>query len=203
MTIRLIFARHGQTAWNCAGRYQGHTDVPLCSRGLKEAASLAYRLERFGVSTIISSRLDRAQATARIVGQTLGLPVHADSRLGEVAFGEWEGLTQPEIKARWPELLRRWKRAPESVRFPGGESLGEARQRLLGFLRDPLWYPAPASGHVLIVTHAGLTRIARIEAQGLSLASFRQIDVPPASICGFSLSRGGTLSAVQDFGADT
>ncbi len=125
--------------------------------------------------------MQRAAATARILAAGLGLaPPAFDPRLAEIAYGAWEGLTQAEIRQRWPEELRRWKRAPETMRFPGGESLDEVRARLLAFLSDEALRMERRMGAVLAVTHAGLIRIAALEASGRSLAGFRRIEVAPA-----------------------
>ena len=38
---RVITWRHGETAWNAEGRYQGQADVPLNDRGLAQASAAA------------------------------------------------------------------------------------------------------------------------------------------------------------------
>ena len=180
--VPLLLARHGETEWNRAGLYQGRSDSPLSATGVAQARALGIALRAGGVGVIVSSQLPRAWDTARAVGAALGLPVRCDERLAEISYGEWEGLTQADIKQRWPALLRQWKRTPAEVRFPGGESLIEARDRLLGFLRDPPWLQTTPPGAVLIVSHSAIIRIARLEAEQRSLAAFRDVDVAPASV---------------------
>ncbi|MDA8052370.1 MAG: histidine phosphatase family protein [Rhodospirillales bacterium] len=162
-------------------RYQGRSDQPLAPEGTADALALAERLRGRPIARILASPLQRAAATARILAAGLGLaPPAFDPRLAEIAYGAWEGLTQAEIRQRWPEELRRWKRAPETMRFPGGESLDEVRARLLAFLSDEALRMERRMGAVLAVTHAGLIRIAALEASGRSLAGFRRIEVAPA-----------------------
>src|SRR5260370_25534521 len=88
MGRRLLYlARHGETDWNAAGRWQGHTDIPLNAKGRAQAEAVASALQGAGLSGIVSSDLSRAYETAKIVGERLGLPapyLHTDLR--EPAF---------------------------------------------------------------------------------------------------------------------
>src|SRR5215213_2410221 len=103
----LLLARHGETAWNSEGRWQGHTDIALSPRGREQAVALAGRLQRLGhaVARIRSSDLGRARETAEIVARTLGVTdLGVDPRLRERGFGVFEGLTREECGARYPDL---------------------------------------------------------------------------------------------------
>ncbi len=193
----LLFARHGETEWNRAGLYQGQSDPPLSATGEAQARELGVSLRKAGIGIIASSRLRRARDTARFVGAALGLTVLDDDRLAEIGYGAWEGLSQVAIKQRWPDLLRQWKRFPGDARAPGGESLVEARERLLGFLRDPPWPGCDPSRAVLVVTHSAIIRIARLEAERLPWAAFRSAGVAPGSIYRCRLA-DGRLAAAND-----
>lgn len=176
MSVRLILIRHGLTSWNLAGRYQGRTDVPLCAAGLIQAHEAGAALRRARAGLLLTSPLLRARVTAEVISQRLGrVPCHVDERLVELGFGEWEGLTQPEIKQRWPALLRAWKRAPHSFRFPGGEGLRDGLRRLEDFVRYPPWAGSADPRCVIAVTHTGLIRLARLCAAGRPLAQYRQV----------------------------
>ena len=176
--MRLLLIRHGETTWNRDGRYQGHSDPPLTVHGEWQAQALAERLAAVEVASIVASPLMRAQATAQIIAARLGLPVATDHRLMELAYGEWEGLQQAEVKQRWPELLRLWKRTPNQVTFPGGESLSDMRHRVRSFLG----HTAEQSGTILAITHDGVARLAVLEARGEPLSAFRDVRIENASI---------------------
>lgn len=178
---KLFLARHGQTFWSREGRYQGHSDPNLSPEGIIESLRLAEILRHTGIGMIISSPLRRAEQTAVIVAGVLGLdrPV-INYNLIEIAYGEWEGLTQADVKRRWPELLRCWKRAPETIRFPGGETLDEARLRVRECVDAYQTRVEPLP--VLLVTHASWIRLALIEARGLALADFRRITVDTGTV---------------------
>lgn len=195
--MRLIFVRHGQTSWNIQSRYQGRMDLPMCAAGRDSARRLARQLRATPVRLLLASPLQRATATAAIIGEALGgVSGQIDARLIEIDFGQWQGLTQAQIKTRWPGLLRRWKHAPESVRFPHGECLSEALERLHGFLKFPPW--AAGDGHcVLAVSHAGPIRLARLIAEGRPLAQFRQVQIEPCAVHAFDWRAGGRLHRID------
>lgn len=180
--IPLLLIRHGHTEWSRSGRYQGRSDLPLVAEGRDQARQLGQRLKGQGVVSVFTSPLCRASETAAIVAESLGLGVPlVDPRLAEMAYGQWEGMTQAEIRLRWPDQLRRWKRFPDSAAAPAGESLAQVRERLNEFFSDPLWQQ-PIAGGVLIVSHLGPIRVALLQAAQQPLSLFRQIPVPTASV---------------------
>ena len=151
----LFVARHGETDWNAAGRWQGQTDVPLNPRGREQARDLAARLRREAVAAVASSDLLRARSTAEIVAAELGLSVnHLDPGLRERRFGCFEGLTRDEVAARFPEAWARYLDDPGPAP-PGGES----REALLGRLLPAVAAAARLhAGPVLVVMHGGAMR---------------------------------------------
>ena len=110
---RLIFLRHGETAYNAENRLQGQRDIPLNARGREQARSVGRTLAaRIGAEieqleaagAFIASPLVRARQTMEIARQAMGLPPGAyrlDAALKELSFGDWEGLTWPEVEARY------------------------------------------------------------------------------------------------------
>ncbi|MDA3913547.1 histidine phosphatase family protein [Oleiagrimonas sp.] len=188
-----MLIRHGHTEWSRSGRYQGRCDPPLVSEGRDQARQLGQRLKGQSVVSVLTSPLRRASETASIVAESLGLGVPlVDPRLAEMAYGQWEGMTQAEIRLRWPDQLRQWKLLPDSAAPPAGETLVKVRERLNEFFADPLWHQ-PIAGRVLIVSHLGPIRVALLQAAQQPLSLFRQIPVPTASVHHLMLgsSRGG------------
>ena len=151
----LLLARHGETDWNAAGRWQGHTDVPLNATGRAQALALAARLRAEGVRAIAPSDLCRARGTAEIVGEALGLEVHlVDGALRERAYGAWEGLTRCECEARFPEEWARHVSDPRSPP-PGGESADALLARVVPAVHRAAERLASPT---LLVTHGGVMR---------------------------------------------
>jgi len=130
-TTRLVVIRHGETAWNAAGRLQGHRDIPLNALGLRQAAALAAALVGEGLAAVVASDLQRAWQTGAALATSLGLPLHAEPGLRERCFGMLEGLTHAEIEAQWPDHARRWRQREPGFAPAGGESLVDFQARCL------------------------------------------------------------------------
>ncbi len=193
--LDLLLIRHAATAWSEAGRYQGRSDPPLSAAGQAAAALLARRLAARPIGLVLSSPLARALETACPLAALTGAPLRIDARLVELEYGDWEGLTQSEIKARWPDDLRAWKRSAAHARPTGGESLAAAAARLSGLLAELPRRAAPARS-VAIVTHSVLIRLALLAARGEGPAALRSLTVDPASVHRLCLC-GGRLGAAD------
>lgn len=156
---QLYLARHGETDWNAAGRWQGHTDIPLNAKGRAQAAAAADALQGVGLSGIVSSDLSRAYETARIVGERLGLPIaYVDTDLRERAFGPFEGLTREECVRLHPEAWRAWI---EEHRPPkGAEGRPALAARVVVAIARAARRVALLDCPALVVTHGGALRAA-------------------------------------------
>ena len=100
--------RHGQTTWNVEHRYQGQTDIPLDDTGIAQAKAAARRLAGLRPDALFSSDLSRAQQTAAALVKLTGLPVTLDKDLRERYGGDWEGLSDQEIRERYPAERAAW-----------------------------------------------------------------------------------------------
>jgi probable phosphoglycerate mutase len=96
-TRAFLFVRHGQTDWNAAGRFQGHTDVPLNDAGRRQAEAVAEMLKRVPFARIVSSPLIRARDTAEAIAGATGRPLHIEDELIECNFGSLEGACYAEV----------------------------------------------------------------------------------------------------------
>ena len=128
---RLVVIRHGETAWNAAGRLQGHQDIGLNALGLRQAAALAGALADEGLAAVVASTLQRAWQTGAALAGALGLPLRPEPGLRERCFGMLEGLTHAEIEAQWPDHARRWRHREPGFAPAGGESLLDFQARCL------------------------------------------------------------------------
>ena len=103
---RLVLWRHGQTTWNVEHRFQGQTDIPLDETGEAQAEYTARRLATLRPDVIFSSDLSRAQQTAAALSKLTGLTVIPDKELRERFGGDWEGLSDEEIRDALPGRAR-------------------------------------------------------------------------------------------------
>ena len=178
--IRLILARHGETAWNVQHRYQGRTDVELNDAGRRQAAALARRLAQEEIHAIYASDLRRARQTAQAIAGRHGLPVRSAPRLREMSFGAWEGLTYAEIEERDAQTLAAWRADPASVSPPGGETAAQVADRVQAFLDDLARVRQDRT--VLLVAHGGTLRMLLCLALGLDFSHFWQLRLDGASL---------------------
>jgi probable phosphoglycerate mutase len=151
MTI-LCLVRHGQTAWNLEGRWQGHTDISLDETGLQQAQQVALALRDTRFDALYTSDLIRALVTARaIAGLQPGLDMRIDPRLREIGLGQWEGQLLSEIPVLYPLEWAERDRNPLDYFPPGGESVRQVAVRVQAALREIC--AAHPHDLVLLVSH--------------------------------------------------
>jgi broad specificity phosphatase PhoE len=166
-------ARHGQTAYNAEGRFQGHLPVPLDDTGRAQAHALAEAVTDVEIKTLVCSPLARARETADIVAQRIGLTPEEDARFAETDTGDWTGRSFAEIEAEDPEGFRRFQISDPTFRYPGGESFAEQSERVQDGLRD--LRARPEALPALVVCHRGVIRLALAAATGDETAGGREI----------------------------
>jgi broad specificity phosphatase PhoE len=149
-----VLWRHGQTTFNAERRFQGQLDVPLNERGQAQAALAARYLAALHPSAIFSSDLSRASATAAALARLTGLSVKLDPDLRERAGGEWEGLSDAELRDQYGDAYSNWTSAPASWGPPGGEPGHEVAERALGALLRAA-DSVPGGSTAVVVSHGG------------------------------------------------
>ncbi|MEE8318999.1 MAG: histidine phosphatase family protein [Dehalococcoidales bacterium] len=180
--IRLI--RHGETGWNAAELFRGRADIALNENGLRQAELLAEYFKDEKIDAIYSSPLERARKTAEIIAGRHELEVKNTGGLIDIDFGEWQGLSRQEVKDRYGELYATWINHPDRVKFPGGESLGEVRQRAREFV-DKL--VAEYEGKtVALVSHRVVNKVLICALLGLDDAHFWSIRQDTCGITTFN-----------------
>jgi broad specificity phosphatase PhoE len=185
--LEIVLTRHGLTERSAPEQYLGQKlDVALSAAGRSEAEHLRDRLRDVPIDRVISSPLVRAVETARICRPDA--EIETDARLAEADYGDWEGHTRPEIKARWPELRAEWEKDPTAVAPPNGESVQQVADRAAAFLRSlvewELEFEATPAGaadrdaagqrRVLVVSHSTLNRVLLARCLGSPLSDYRR-----------------------------
>jgi len=189
--VELVAVRHGQTAWNEGGRFQGHADIPLDATGQAQALALGAYLSAFAFARGVTSDLLRARETAETILRGRDVPLEADSRWREMHFGAWEGLTWPEIVLRNPEFEGRSSTVPRLYTPQGGESFDEVCARV-GDAVTALTAGAADGERLLVVTHAGVLHALLRVLLGESEAGALRVRFLPASVTRFAVSPSGT-----------
>src|SRR5579862_7785240 len=125
MPALVYLARHGQTAYNLEGRFQGQQEIPLDDTGRAQAEELAERAVPYGFAALWCSPLLRARETADAVAARIGLEPVEDARLMETDAGDWTDRTFAEVRAQAPELFDAFASGEPGFAFPGGESFAQ------------------------------------------------------------------------------
>jgi probable phosphoglycerate mutase len=155
MALFFTLARHGETEDNARGVFQGQGGIGLNARGRQQAGRLGERLRRSPPGLIVSSDLERAVETARIVAEACGVPFETEPGFREIDVGAWTGKSREEIAIAFPEEWAAWRDGLD-VRRGGGETYAELSERLHRAM-EALALRQP-DRTVLVVSHGGAIR---------------------------------------------
>ena len=189
---RIFLIRHGETEYNRAGRFQGQSDSPLTSLGIRQARRngqvLAPLVDKSLAWRIVSSPLGRTLHTARLISTEIGFDtsdIELDERIQEIGFGCWEGLDLQSIEAREPGAWERRRSDHWNYAMEGGESMADVARRVASWLRE-------LEGNVIAVSHGTTGRIIRGQYLGLTREQTLQLDQPQDivfELCGREINR--------------
>jgi broad specificity phosphatase PhoE len=186
----LYYIRHGETAWNAAGRFQGAQDIPLNDLGLTQAAhaggilnDLLARHSRLALNlAFVASPLGRARHTMELVRGALKLEpgeYALDDRLREIGYGHWEGSTLAQQQASDPELFATREIDKWGVPPPGGESYAAVTIRMRN------WYQS-LQANTVAVAHGGTARALMVVLGIETTASALDLTIEQGAVYVFS-----------------
>jgi broad specificity phosphatase PhoE len=164
----IVVVRHGETEWSLSGRHTGRTDLPLTEHGRERARELAARFAGREFALVLSSPLLRARETCELAG--FGDAMELCDDLHEWDYGDYEGLTTPEIRERDPDWVL-WRDG-----CPGGESPAEVGARADRALERL----SSAGGDAIAFAHGHILRVV----------ASRWIGMEPAAGARFALAAG-------------
>ncbi|HWX75784.1 MAG TPA: histidine phosphatase family protein [Solirubrobacteraceae bacterium] len=166
----VVLVRHAETEWSLNGRHTGLTDLPLTERGRARAAELAPALARFSFALVLTSPSRRARETAELCG--LGERASVRDDLHEWDYGDYEGLTTPQIHVERPD----WNLWRDGC--PGGEApaqVGARADRVIAELR--------ASGaEAAVFSHGHMLRVLGARWIGLEPAGGAHLKLSTAAV---------------------
>ena len=181
--MRLFIVRHGETAWNREGRFQGHIDVPLNETGLSQADKAAERFRGCPLSAVFASPLARARVTGEKIcaAADCGHFLLEDGFM-EINHGEWEGMLTDEVEQKYADMLELWRTDPQRVKMPGpgGESLPEVQARAVATLERAVL--GKFEGDVLLATHDAVGKTLICHCIGLPLEYYWRLKIPNCSV---------------------
>ncbi len=106
--------------------------------GHTTAEETAADLASSGISLVLCGSDEASVETANLVAASTGAKVRTVDGLGEVHLSLWEGLRSTDLEERFPSACRQWLDDPAIINAPDGESLLEARARIVGALTRTL-----------------------------------------------------------------
>jgi len=185
---RIILVRHGQTEWNRVERFRGWADLDLNELGKRQAEAVAEKVAQWSVAAVYSSPLRRAVTTARILGKRLGLEVELLPGLIDINYGEWQGLSPEEAVAKDGSLYALWLKSPHLVRFPGGESLKQVRDRVVAVVNDLIADHSEET--ITLVSHKVVCQLLLLHFLDLDNSHFWQVTQDVSAINLFEVNDG-------------
>jgi broad specificity phosphatase PhoE len=166
-----VLARHAETEWSLNGRHTGRIDIPLTEHGRDVASELRERLSRWHFDLVLVSPSLRARETCELCGLDSDAQLRPD--LLEWDYGDYEGLTTPEIRAQRPDW-RLWRDG-----CPGGESavdVGARADRIVEEIKAD-------GGEVAVFSHGHMLRVLGARWVALGPESGARLGLSTAAIC--------------------
>lgn len=197
---RIILVRHGQTEWNRVERFRGRADVPLNETGLAQAEATGRRVAaEWHPVAVYTSPLSRAVKTAEAIARRFALPVQIHPGLADIDYGEWQGLTPDEARARWPDIVEAWYNAPHTAHIPRGETLAGLRARAMAAVGELAARHLDLEGTIVLVGHTVINRIILLGVLGLGNDRFWRLRQDTCAINVFEVHLGEfTLISLND-----
>jgi len=178
---KLILVRHGHVEGITPERFRGRAALPLTEQGRREAEmTAAYIAASWRPAAIYTSPMGRCVDTGAAIGNPLGLTASAMPGLNDIDYGDWQGLTADEARARWPAELDTWYRHPDWAAIPDGETLQQVLARAVAALREVV--RRHPSDTVVLVAHDSVNRVLLLHALELPLSRYWRFKQSPCCI---------------------
>lgn len=168
---QIVLIRHAETEWSVSGKHTGRTDLPLTEQGREAARRLAPRIAALRFDTVLTSPLRRARETCELCG--LATVARADDDLLEWDYGDYEGLSTPEIQAIEPS----WQLWRDGC--PKGESAADVGARADAVIARIVKGP----GDVAIFAHGHLLRVLAARWTEASPAFGARLALSTGAVC--------------------
>lgn len=148
----VLFLRHGQAKNNVerilAGRTKG---FPLTELGIQQAQQIGNFLKSFNVSRIYCSPIERAEHTAKIVANSVGLDCTVDERLTEIDMGSFSGMHYDDMFKKHGNVFLKFYQGHPIVETNGIETFASVKKRVLDMVSYCLKKHNDKT--ILLVTH--------------------------------------------------
>lgn len=181
---KIILVRHGETELNKKGIFFGRLDPSLNENGKGQLENTRELLKSYEYQQIHSSPLARARESAEIINQD-AKSLNFDSRLMELDFGIFEGLSYEEIERNYPEECKKNQENWEDYNFETGETVKELQARSVEFIES-----LDKNQDHLVVTHWGVINTILSHYFSRGLEGYWKFDIKNGGIAVLEFSEG-------------
>ena len=189
--MQIVLVRHGETEWSLSGQHTSRTDLALTEKGRERAELLGPALAEWNFGVVLTSPLRRARETCQIAGFAGRAEICEDLR--EWDYGEYEGLTTPQIWEHTPD----WNLWRDGC--PGGEQPGEVgarADRAIERLRA-----GAGDGDALAFAHGHIFRVLTARWLQMEPAGGARFTLSAGAICALGDERGTEVVQLWNFEA--
>lgn len=174
--MRFIFVRHPQTVSNLERRLTGVSNSPYTDEGARQAEAVIKFLSTATYDKIYSSPIERALHIGKSVADNLNAELDVVAWLGEINFGDMEGLCDADFIERGINIDEYRKNFKN--RFPNGESWHEfykLKKEIIEQMKNE-------EGVCLCTSHGGAIWALSNALLGTELGDFQGLFINNASI---------------------
>lgn len=194
--MHIVLTRHGQVEGIDPPRFRGRMELDLTDVGRHQARALGSAIARqFQVDAVLTSPLKRCRDTGAAIAQACSLPQHILPGIDDFDYGDWQWMPHADAKTQYPREFALWKRSPQWMRFPGGESLQKVAWRSVEALRD-LWGEY-RDGTVVLVAHDSVNRVLLMHALELPLSAYWRLEQEPCCINELFVDDDGVIKVMR------
>jgi broad specificity phosphatase PhoE len=171
--VQIVLVRHGETEWSLSGQHTSRTDLPLTDKGRERAKRLGPALAAWNFALVLTSPLLRARETCKIAG--FGDRAEICEDLREFDYGEYEGLTTPQIREKNPG----WSLWRDGC--PGGEmpdQVGARADRAIERMRS-----GAGDGDALAFAHGHILRVLTARWLQMDAAAGARFALSAGALC--------------------
>ncbi|WP_305574092.1 histidine phosphatase family protein [Humidesulfovibrio sp.] len=196
----VLLLRHGEITQSSPRRFVGQSDLPLTDRGRRQAVSWSEPLSGLPLVGAWCSSLSRCRETAELALSKQPIQALPLDGLREISLGKWEGLSEAEVRQRYPGEFERRGSDLANVAPAGGESFAQAQRRAWIALSGILAQTAGLNNALaLVVAHAGINRALICQALGLPLSNIFSIGQDYAGLSALEFSTPTPLLRALNF----
>ena len=185
----IVLVRHGHVEGIHPERFRGRAEIPLSEIGRRQAAATAARVAAgWRPTAVYTSPMGRCVETGAAIATAVSATARSLDALNDLDYGAWQWKTFDEVRAISPALFARWFAAPETVRFPDGDSLPDLVARTADALRQVV--ERHPNETVVLVGHDSVNRAILMQALAQPMAAYWRIAQSPCAISELEIGDG-------------